>query len=44
MVFGLSMSDRGLDEAIRAVGGITELARRIGVSQPSVSNWSRVPA
>ena len=37
------MSDSGLDEAIRAVGGITELARRIGISQPSVSNWSRVP-
>ncbi len=39
-----SMSDRGLKEAIRAVGGVTELARRIGISQPSVSNWTRVPA
>ena len=38
------MSDPGLDEAIRAAGGITELARRIGISQPSVSNWSRIPA
>src|SRR5437660_9615649 len=38
------MSDPGLDEAIRAVGGVTELARKIGISQPSVSNWSRVPA
>jgi TorA maturation chaperone TorD len=38
------MSDRGLQEAISAVGGVTELARRIGISQPSVSNWSRVPA
>ncbi len=38
------MNDPGLDEAIRAAGGITELARRIGISQPSVSNWSRVPA
>jgi len=38
------MSDPGLDEAIRTAGGITELARRIGISQPSVSNWSRVPA
>ena len=37
------MSDPGLDEAIRADGGTTELARRIGISQPSVSNWSRVP-
>ena len=38
------MSDPGLEEAIRAAGGITELARRIGISQPSVSNWSRIPA
>lgn len=38
------MSERGLQEAIRAVGGVTELARRIGISQPSVSNWTRVPA
>ncbi len=38
------MSDPGLAKAIRAAGGITELARRIGISQPSVSNWSRIPA
>jgi TorA maturation chaperone TorD len=38
------MTDRGLREAIRAAGGVTELARRIGISQPSVSNWSRIPA
>ena len=38
------MPDQGLQEAIRAVGGVTELARRVGISQPSVSNWSRVPA
>lgn len=38
------MGDAGLERAIRAVGGITELARRIGISQPSVSNWQRVPA
>ncbi len=38
------MSDQGLQEAIRAAGGVTELARRIGISQPSVSNWSQVPA
>ncbi len=38
------MTDRGLQEAIRAAGGVTELARRIGISQPSVSNWSRIPA
>ena len=39
----MGMRDRGLDEAIRAVGGVSELARRIGISQPSVSNWDRVP-
>ena len=38
------MRDHGLQEAIRAVGGIGELARRLGISQPSVSNWERVPA
>jgi TorA maturation chaperone TorD len=38
------MRDPGLSEAIRAVGGVSELARRIGISQPSVSNWSRIPA
>jgi TorA maturation chaperone TorD len=38
------MSDPGLEQAIRAVGGVTELARRIGIAQPSVSNWSRIPA
>jgi TorA maturation chaperone TorD len=38
------MADSGLEEAIRAAGGVTELARRIGISQPSVSNWARIPA
>jgi TorA maturation chaperone TorD len=38
------MRDAGLEEAINAVGGVSELARRLGISQPSVSNWNRVPA
>jgi TorA maturation chaperone TorD len=38
------MRDAGLDEAIRAAGGVAALARKIGISQPSVSNWARVPA
>jgi len=38
------MDDLGLQKALRAAGGATELARRIGISQPSVSNWSRVPS
>ena len=40
----MTMRDPGLDEAIRAAGGVGALARKIGISQPSVSNWSRVPA
>jgi TorA maturation chaperone TorD len=38
------MRDPGLNEAIRAVGGVSELARKLGISQPSISNWNRVPA
>lgn len=38
------MRDPGLDKAIRSAGGVSELARRIGIAQPSVSNWNRVPA
>ncbi len=38
------MRQPGLNEALNAVGGVTELARKIGISQPSVSNWERVPA
>jgi len=38
------MRDVGLDEAIRVAGGVGALARKIGISQPSVSNWARVPA
>ena len=38
------MRDPGLSEAIRAAGSVSELARQIGISQPSVSNWIRVPA
>ena len=38
------MRDPGLSEAIRAAGGVSELARQIGISQPSVSNWIRIPA
>src|SRR6476619_2967586 len=38
------MRDPGLSAAIQAVGGVSELARRVGISQPSVSNWDKVPA
>jgi TorA maturation chaperone TorD len=38
------MRDPGLSAAIRAAGGVSELARQLSISQPSVSNWTRVPA
>lgn len=38
------MREPGLQQAIDAAGGVSELARKIGIAQPSVSNWSRVPA
>jgi TorA maturation chaperone TorD len=36
--------DAGLNRAIDAAGGIAQLARKMGIAQPSVSNWNRVPA
>lgn len=38
------MRDAGLGQAIDAAGGVAQLARKIGIAQPSVSNWNRVPA
>jgi TorA maturation chaperone TorD len=38
------LRDQGLESAIRSIGGVSELARRIGIAQPSVSNWNRIPA
>jgi TorA maturation chaperone TorD len=38
------MRDAGLEQAIKAAGGIASLARAIGIAQPSVSAWSRIPA
>jgi TorA maturation chaperone TorD len=36
--------DPGLEEAVRAMGGVGALARGLGITQPSVSSWRRVPA
>jgi TorA maturation chaperone TorD len=36
--------DVGLERAIDAAGGVAQLARKIGIAQPSVSNWNTVPA
>lgn len=38
------MRENGLDMAIRAAGGVGALARSLGISQPSVSNWQKIPA
>jgi TorA maturation chaperone TorD len=38
------LREPGLNQAIEAVGGVTELARRLGIAQPSVSNWTRIPS
>jgi TorA maturation chaperone TorD len=41
---GKRLRQEGLEQAIYAAGGVSELARRLGIAQPSVSNWDRVPA
>jgi TorA maturation chaperone TorD len=38
------MRDAGLELAIKAAGGVASLARGIGIAQPSVSAWKRIPA
>jgi TorA maturation chaperone TorD len=43
-VDNVSGRDSGLQQAIEAAGGIGALARGLGISQPSVSNWTKVPA
>ena len=38
------MRDAGLELAIKTMGGVGSLARGLGIAQPSVSAWSRIPA
>lgn len=38
------MRDTGLERAIAAVGGVSALSRALGVAQPTVSNWRRIPS
>lgn len=38
------MRDPGLEKAIQAAGGVRALARELGISQPAISSWKRVPA
>src|SRR6266436_6717473 len=41
---GCTMRDAGLEQAIKAAGGVASLARAVGIAQPSVSAWQRIPA
>jgi DNA-binding transcriptional regulator YdaS (Cro superfamily) len=38
------MSDEALSLAIKTAGGPSRLADALGISQPAVSQWDRVPA
>ena len=38
------MRHEGLEEAIRAAGSVSALARGLGLAQPSVSGWTKIPA
>ena len=38
------MREGGLQHAIDAAGGVSALARALGLSQPTVSNWRRIPS
>jgi TorA maturation chaperone TorD len=38
------MRDQGLEKAIAQAGGVRALARTLGISQPAISTWKRVPA
>jgi TorA maturation chaperone TorD len=38
------LRDAGLCHAVDAAGGVAQLARNIGVAQPSLLNWNRAPA
>ena len=36
--------DEALEKAIEAAGGVRALSRELGISQPAISSWKRVPA
>ena len=38
------LRDKGVAAAISSVGGVKKLAAELGIKQPSVSGWKRVPA
>ncbi len=43
-MIAVSRRDRALATAIVSVGGVVRLARALGLRQPTVSGWTRVPA
>ena len=38
------MRSEGLEQAIKAAGSVSALARGLGLAQPSVSGWTKIPA
>jgi len=38
------MREPGLEQVIQTAGGVRSLSRLLGISQPAISNWKRVPA
>ena len=40
----MEMREDGLEQAIQAAGGVGALARALGISQPAVSTWQKIPA
>jgi DNA-binding transcriptional regulator YdaS (Cro superfamily) len=42
--WAVTVRDTGLKLAIDAAGGVSSLARGLGIAQPSVSSWQRIPA
>lgn len=43
LLAGTGIREDGLERALSSIGGVSLLARAIGVSQPAVSGWKRVP-
>lgn len=34
---------KAVAEAVKGAGGVAALARKLGISQPAISQWDRVP-